>query len=116
MIKKVAETHALKKAFGIAGLQSEHDWEFAEVARPIDTDGQPSADTQNYIYELIRTSKYDDEQKEYFYSQVGNLSNAKAEEMIENLRLNQLEDYEMENVSQKAIQHKLDLIDKDERK
>ena len=26
MIKKVAESHALKKAFGISGIQSEYDW------------------------------------------------------------------------------------------
>jgi phage recombination protein Bet len=35
MIKKVAETHALKKAFGIYGLQSEYDFEFKNTAKPI---------------------------------------------------------------------------------
>lgn len=35
MIKKVAETHALKKAFGISGIQSEYDWNVSEgVAVP----------------------------------------------------------------------------------
>lgn len=38
MIKKVAEVHALKKAFGISGVQSEHDFEIkGEIATPIDT-------------------------------------------------------------------------------
>ena len=38
MIKKVAETHALKKAFGISGIQSEYDYEVkGEIATPIST-------------------------------------------------------------------------------
>jgi len=37
MIKKVAETHALKKAFGITGLQSEYDYtEKDEIVVPIE--------------------------------------------------------------------------------
>lgn len=41
MIKKVAESHALKKAFGISGIQSEFDFNVNEgVAVPIDTTGQ----------------------------------------------------------------------------
>jgi len=36
MIKKVAETHALKKAFGISGIQSEYDWNVKNgIAEPI---------------------------------------------------------------------------------
>lgn len=36
MIKKVAETHALKKAFGISGIQSEYDWNVRnEIAESI---------------------------------------------------------------------------------
>lgn len=40
MIKKVSETHALKKAFGISGLQSEYDFDVKKnnVAVPINTD------------------------------------------------------------------------------
>jgi phage recombination protein Bet len=35
MIKKVAESHALKKAFGISGIKSEYDWEVKNgVASP----------------------------------------------------------------------------------
>ena len=38
MIKKVAETHALKKAYGITGLQSEYDYEINDgIATAIDT-------------------------------------------------------------------------------
>jgi len=39
MIKKVAEAHALKKAFGISGIQSEYDWDVKNgVAKPIHTE------------------------------------------------------------------------------
>lgn len=38
MIKKVAETHALKKGFGISGIQSEYDFETqGSIVRPINT-------------------------------------------------------------------------------
>jgi len=38
MIKKVAESHALKKAFGISGIQSEYDFDVKDgVAVPINT-------------------------------------------------------------------------------
>lgn len=39
MIKKVAETHALKKAYGITGLNSEYDFEFKNgTAIPVETE------------------------------------------------------------------------------
>jgi len=39
MIKKVAETHALKKAFGISGIQAEYDYTVSnDVATPISTE------------------------------------------------------------------------------
>ena len=40
MIKKVSEIHALKKAFGISGLQSEYDFDIKRngVAVPVNTD------------------------------------------------------------------------------
>lgn len=41
MIKKVAETHALKKAFGISGLVTEFDFEIKEdTAIPINTESE----------------------------------------------------------------------------
>jgi len=41
MIKKVAETHALKKAFGFSGIQSEYDFNVSDgVAVPVDTTKQ----------------------------------------------------------------------------
>ena len=40
MIKKVAESHALKKAFGISGIQSEYDFDVNNkgIAKPIETE------------------------------------------------------------------------------
>jgi phage recombination protein Bet len=50
MIKKVAETHALKKAFGISGLQSEYDFDVNNgVVVPINTQ-KPTLDKLEEIY------------------------------------------------------------------
>lgn len=54
MIKKVAETHALKKAFGISGIQSEYDFnEKNGVAVPI------NSYDNNYSLEVL-TTLYDE--------------------------------------------------------
>ena len=46
MIKKVAETHALKKGFGISGIQSEYDFqEKNNIVNPIQTE-KPKNDPQ----------------------------------------------------------------------
>lgn len=48
MIKKVAETHALKKAFGISMIESEYDFEVkGDIVKPIVTD--------NYSFERLTT-------------------------------------------------------------
>lgn len=117
MIKKVAETHALKKAFGISGLQSEHDWEFSnDKAYPIDTDEAPTIETINQIESLLRTSTLDDEQIAVIETDLIDITNAKSEELIEMLKMNQMGPMEMENMNQGHIQKELDLIDKNERK
>jgi len=114
MIKKVAETHALKKAFGISGIQSEHDWDFTqEKAYPIDTDVAPSMDTVNYIESLIRTSTFDDEQKATMESELLTITNAKSEEMIGMLKVNQISASEKENPNQGDIQTILNLKEKE---
>lgn len=116
MIKKVAETHALKKAFGISGLQSEHDWEFTgDKAYPIDTDGAPSIDTINWIESLIRTSTFDDEQRAQMESDLLTITNAKADEMISLLQMNQITEMEKPSMNQRDINKVLDGKDKDER-
>lgn len=47
MIKKVAETHALKKAFGISGIQSEYDFEKkGDYIQPINTERKEKTDEE----------------------------------------------------------------------
>jgi len=53
MIKKVAESHALKKAFGISGIQSEFDFDIKEnIAVPMNTQ-LPKTKEQRLWKELI---------------------------------------------------------------
>lgn len=62
MIKKVAETHALKKAFGISGIQAEYDYTVSnDVATPISTElkevteEERIQDLQKQVNDLIRS-------------------------------------------------------------
>lgn len=60
MIKKVAETHALKKAFGISGIQAEYDYTVSnDVVTPINTELKELTvqDMQKDVNELIRNLK-----------------------------------------------------------
>lgn len=65
MIKKVAEVHALKKAFGISGIQSEYDFDVNKnnVARPINTEIVKLSDED--ILENIEPMKTKDEVLNY---------------------------------------------------
>jgi recombination protein RecT len=64
MIKKVAEIHALKKAFGITVLQSDMDWEVKDnVAVPITTDLRTDLEKAEQII-LEALDKYQGEDKE----------------------------------------------------
>lgn len=63
MIKKVAEAHALKKAFGISGVHTEYDWNVNEnVATPINT--QVSLNRQD-VEDAIQNIKSKDEVMNY---------------------------------------------------
>ena len=109
MIKKVAETHALKKAFGIAGLQSEYDFQVVnEKAIPIDTEGVDH-DRVNYAYQLVQTSTYDDDQKSQLENELIDINNTQLEEMISNLQMNQLEGTDKPGYNQGDIHRQLDM-------
>lgn len=58
MIKKVAEVHALKKAFGISIVQSEYDWEInaAGQVQPINTIEIPTVVISEKITKLLQTA------------------------------------------------------------
>ena len=70
MIKKVAESHALKKAFGISGIQSEYDFNVQNnIATPLQTENSfNNDDLIDYINKL--TSK--DEIMNYYMDNVDN--------------------------------------------
>ena len=54
MIKKVAETNALKKAFGISGIQSEYDYNVkSNIAIPIETQKSDIEKAQRKIIEAL---------------------------------------------------------------
>jgi hypothetical protein len=66
-----------------------------------------NADQQNYIFELIRNSTYDDDQKEDLYARVGELTTKEYNDAVANLQMNQLDDFDKNTISQKAINKKL---------
>lgn len=65
MIKKVAETNALKKAFGISGVQSEYDFDVKnEIAVPVtEITGKPLIETKSKeLIELIAQLPEDEQE------------------------------------------------------
>jgi len=61
MIKKVAETNALKKAFGISGIQSEYDYNVKnDIALPIETQKTDIEKAQRKIIEALDTYQGED--------------------------------------------------------
>jgi len=86
MIKKVAEVHALKKAFGFSGIQLESDFDINNgVASPADH-VEKDWDRYNYAGELLRNSTYDDDIKTQLEIKIANCNSTELEEMIKNLK------------------------------
>jgi phage recombination protein Bet len=111
MIKKVAETHALKKAFGISALQSEFDFDVDQhtgKAYAIDTNEPCDLNTVGRIQRLLNSSTLDEDHKTKIESELGTVGNARAEELIEMLNANQLDEMEMSVYNQGAIDYELD--------
>ena len=81
MIKKVAETHALKKAYGITGLQSEYDFEIKNgAAIPVETEvSEVEIAIKNVIAEL---DKYQGADRDELKRQCAE-KNAKGEFTVE---------------------------------
>lgn len=95
MIKKVAESHALKKAFGLSGVQIDTDWDIADdgTARPgdhVDKDWERIS----YAGDLLRTSSHDHDTQDILSIKIHNASIAELEEIITNLK-----DCQSENVN-----------------
>ncbi len=81
MIKKVAESHALKKAFGISGIQSEHDFNLNEdnVAIPISTESIGL--DKNDVLKEIKSLKSKDELMNYYLESVDSFNGSENELM-----------------------------------
>jgi len=91
MIKKVAEIKALKKAFGIAGLQNEDDFEVQnDKVYAKDTEGV-DYNRINYAEQLMQTSTIDDDEKYRLEKELKDVSNNRMDEIIEYLLQNQLD-------------------------
>lgn len=91
MIKKVAETHALKKAFGLSSIQSSYDFDVTKTDDVVPINSKKlDLSTASYIDELIRTSTLDDVKKDDMYSALDAIEYAyEASDMIEYLKNNQ---------------------------
>lgn len=89
MIKKVAESHCLAKAYGISGLAIEEDFDTRNgVAYPIDHETKPSISSFGYAEELVRKSTLDDDQKEVIYDKLKDpeITSVEFDTIINNLK------------------------------
>lgn len=115
MIKKVAEINCLKKAFGISGLQNEHEFtvnEITNTAYPIDTEKKPDLYKFGIIEQLINTCSLDEDSKELIMDDINrdDITNAEIEVHINYLNDNQLNPIVSgNNYGAKEIQKQLDL-------
>lgn len=94
MIKKVAETHCLKKAYGLSGLASEYDFEvnpITETVSVIDHEDKPTTGHVEYIRSLILSSTFDDDQRDRFEMRLDDqdISFAELDQMRDELLMNQ---------------------------
>ena len=119
MIKKVAEVHALKKAFGISGLQAEEDFEVInDKVYPV-TD--PDNIEQWKVTEIISNLNYVPmsvhDKKAIEIELSGKVSQVRLDELYKIIKDLIPEPIEAGlNYGQTAIQKKLDIIEMDERK
>jgi len=96
MIKKVAESHCLSKAYGISGLAIEEDFEIKDnTAFVKDHENRPSIGDIMKADELVRTSNFDEEMKQSFELKLSdiNLTHSELENIIAELRKNQPKHY-----------------------
>ena len=96
MIKKVAESHALQKAYGLAGLANAEDFELkGETVYTIDHENKPSLGDVMKADELLRTSNYDDDTRAVIEGKLADqkLTHAELETIVHELRNNQPRKY-----------------------
>jgi phage recombination protein Bet len=92
MIKKVAETHCLKKAYGLSGLTSEYDFEIVdEKAYPRDIESKPTNNKIAHAENLLRNSTFDHDRQAQLERELPAMTNAELDELIDVLEINQLD-------------------------
>lgn len=97
MIKKVAESHCLAKAYGISGLAIEEDFEVKDnVVYTRDHEEKPTIGDIMKADELLRTSNFDEQMKAVFEAKLSDqrLTNSELENIVFELRNNQPKKYE----------------------
>ena len=96
MIKKVAESHCLSKAYGISGLAVEEDFEVKDnVAYVADHEERPTIKAIGYADELLRKSNFDEDTKIIIENKLCDqtLTNSELETIIIDLKNNQPKEY-----------------------
>jgi phage recombination protein Bet len=92
MIKKVAESHCLMKAYGISGLAVEEDFDTrGQVVYNIDHEEKPELNKKAFCDELIRKAEIDEDTKEIYENKLADpeITNAELDTMISTLQENQ---------------------------
>lgn len=92
MIKKVAESHCLAKAYGISGLAVEEDFEIKDnVAYVADHEERPTVNAIGYADELLRRSTLDEDTKCIIENKLCDqtLTNSELEKIVSDLKDNQ---------------------------
>lgn len=96
MIKKVAESHCLAKAYGISGLAVEEDFEVKnDTVYVADHETKPTVMAIGYADNLIRTSTLDEDAKSIIENKLCDqtLTNSELEQIITELKENQNKQY-----------------------
>jgi len=94
MIKKVAESHCLAKAYGISGLAVEEDFKEG-TTYPIDHEERPSVNAIGYADSLLYNCTLDEDSKCVIETKLCDqtLTNSELEEIISQLKENQPQKY-----------------------
>lgn len=92
MIKKVAETHCLKKAYGLSGLASEYDFQVDEVTNTvhvIDHEEKPTISQIEYVQSLINSSTFDSDERDVFEKKILDCTHSELDNIRNELLRNQ---------------------------
>ena len=113
-----AESYAIKEAEEKIGKLfgkdiNRKDTMNYDFGNQFDVLDEVTADKVNLIEGLIRTSTYNDEEKARMESDLMELTNKEASDMINNLYQNQMSGMEKENYGNKAIQEELNKKEKE---